>query len=99
MFSKLKDFFTGSEKKGRADSSQLIKRFLDGTLGPLELCAQLSPGQGEAFEGAFRAMKENLKADPNVNQFKLNQIENIIKRGIEKKICEAHNIPYIDMAA
>jgi hypothetical protein len=33
-----------------------------------------------------------------VNQFKITQLENLIARGIEKKISEAHGIPYIEQS-
>jgi hypothetical protein len=57
MFRKIREMFGGAAKKEQlANHDALIKQFMAGVWGPLELCKQLKPGQGEAFTEAFEAM-------------------------------------------
>lgn len=96
MLKTLREMF-GTKKEAPIDQGKLIREFVQGIWGPLELCQKLQPGQGREFAETFSAMKDELEAMPGANPFKITQLENLMKRGIEKKICEAHGIPYIEV--
>lgn len=84
----------GKEKAPRVPD--LYVDFLKGKLGPRELFASLPPSMIKEFieyHQSHRAQAE--QSQDRAVAFKLNQIDNMIERGLEKSVLEAHGVPVI----
>jgi hypothetical protein len=80
---------------------QLINDYvLKGGMSPDELCKKISVDHVDEFVHAFERMLSQLQeARGRSSVFRLQQIENMITRGMEESVCRAQGVPFIKKAA
>lgn len=87
--------FLPEKKQETLNLSELVRRFVfHSDLGLRELCKLLPLSQVGDFEQTFASMEKDLEAQGG-NSFKLQQLRNLIDRGLEEAVCNEQGVPFI----